>query len=146
HLTPMKTKHLLLTLCHLALAAIFAPCANAAPTHEVLYSFPLDPTHPESELIQGTDGNFYGTTTEGGANNYGTVFTMTPAGVLTTLVEFTGNGATNKGTSPQAGLVQGSDGNFYGTTYGGGASGKGTVFQMTPVGVLTTLMEFTGNG
>jgi uncharacterized repeat protein (TIGR03803 family) len=71
---------------------------------------------------------------------------MTPAGVLTTLVEFDGNGPGAKGKQPEAGLAQGSDGNFYGTTFGGGATDQGTVFKMTPAGVLTTLAEFTGNG
>ena len=58
--------------------------------------------------------------------------------MLTTLVSF--NGA--DGNSPQAQLLQGSDGNFYGTTTYGGASGCGTVFQVTPAGVLTTLVSF----
>ncbi len=101
---------------------------------------------PFAALVEGSDGNFYGTTKAGGANNLGTVFKMTPAGVLTTLVEFTGNGASNKGSRPFAGLVQGSDGNFYGTTEQGGAIGVGTVFKMTPTGGVTTLVEFTGNG
>ena len=96
--------------------------------------------------MQGSDGNFYGTTVSGGASNDGTVFKMTAAGVLMTLVEFTGNGATNKGSNPYAALVQGNDGNFYGTTQNGGANDFGTVFKMTAAGVLTTLVEFTGNG
>jgi uncharacterized repeat protein (TIGR03803 family) len=70
----------------------------------------------------------------------GTVFKMTPAGVLTTLVPF--NGA--NGRDPQAPLVKGSDGNFYGTTEYGGPGGAGTVFQMTPAGVLKTLVAFGG--
>src|SRR5436190_1185578 len=74
-------------------------------------------------VVQGSDGNFYGTTVVGGANDSGTVFLMTSVGVLTTLVEFTGNGTSNKGREPFAELVQGSDGNFYGTTAGGGANG-----------------------
>src|SRR4030095_444709 len=100
---------------------------------------------PSAGLVQGSDGNFYGTTLGGGANNFGTVFKMTPSGVLTTLVEFTGNGTSNKGREP-TGLGQGSDGSFYGTTQKGGANDSGTVFKMTPSGVLTTLVEFTGNG
>jgi uncharacterized repeat protein (TIGR03803 family) len=110
-----------------------------------------DATIPNG-LVQGSGGNFYGTTKQGGASGYGTVFKMTPAGVLTTLVEFTGNGTINKGEAPIAGLVQGSDGNFYGTTSVGGTNapdghyGYGTVFKMTPAGVLTTLVTFTDNG
>jgi len=97
--------------------------------------------NPRAGLVQGSDGNFYGTTYAGGSgNNYGTVFKMTPAGVLTTLVSFT----SANGGKFEAGLVQGSDGNFYGTTSGGGSSGKGTVFKMTPAGALTTLVNFTG--
>ena len=97
-----------------------------------------------SALVQGSDGDFYGTTTDGGTGGTatgggGTVFRMTPAGVLTTLVSF--NGA--NGNSPQDPLVQGSDGNFYGTTTYGGANGRGTVFQVTTNGVLTTLVGKT---
>jgi uncharacterized repeat protein (TIGR03803 family) len=98
-----------------------------------------------SGLVQGSDGNFYGTTAGGGAGCSatgagGTVFKMTPAGALTTLVYF--NGA--NGISPQAALVQGSDGNFYGTTTYGGPGSGGTVFKVTPDGVLTTLVAFGG--
>ena len=91
-----------------------------------------------SGLVQGSDGNFYGTTTGGGAGGGGTVFKITPAGTLTTLVAFKGS----DGRSPQASLIQGSDGNFYGTTKYGGAGGGGTVFQMTPAGTLKTLVAF----
>jgi len=92
------------------------------------------------QLLEGSDGNFYGTTAGGGAGGSGTVFKMTPDGGLTTLVSF--NGA--NGRAPQAPLVQGSDGNFYGTTQYGGPGGAGTVFQMTPAGVLKMLVAFGG--
>jgi len=95
---------------------------------------------PYAGLVQGSDGNFYGTTSGGGSGNDGTVFMMTPTGALTTLVSF--NGA--NGSTPYAGLVQGSDGNFYGTTYYGGSVNQGTVFQVTSTGALTTLISFTG--
>ena len=68
--------------------------------------------------MQGSDGNFYGTTSDGGANSGGTVFKITPGGTLTTLYSFAGS----DGADPYAGLVQGSDGNFYGTTCVGGAT------------------------
>src|ERR1700674_3104485 len=102
--------------------------------------------YPEAGLVQGTDGNFYGTTANGGANGYGTIFKITPAGTLTTLHNFDGP----DGANPWAGLVQGTDGNLYGTTtYGGtssgcGAFGCGTVFKITPAGTLTTLHNFDG--
>ena len=87
-----------------------------------------DGAHPKGGLVQGSDGNFYGTTSEGGdANGDGTVFEMTPAGVLTTLVFFNGN----NGQGPQGNLVQGSDGSFYGVTYSGGSDDNGTVFKLT---------------
>ncbi len=89
----------------------------------------------EAALVQGSDGNYYGTTQGGGVNAEGTIFMMTPTGVLTTLVDGAGSGTA---------LVQGSNGNFYGTTYTGGSSNAGTVFQMTPAGVLTTLVSFDG--
>ena len=143
-------------------------------------------------LVQGSDGNFYGTTQRGGNNggagtvfkisatgalttlysftggkdggvslrragagqrrqflwhdfggtngDFGTVFKISATGALTTLYSFTGG---NDGANPSAGLVQGSDGNFYGTT-GGGTNGAGTVFKISANGALTTLYSFTG--
>ncbi|MGA3006968.1 MAG: choice-of-anchor tandem repeat GloVer-containing protein [Opitutaceae bacterium] len=95
-------------------------------------------THPYASLALGSDGNFYGTTNNGGSGDYGTVFKLTPAGVVTTLVAFN---YTN-GAYPTAALVQGSDGNFYGVTPTGGSGSSGTVFKMTSTGVLITLVSF----
>ena len=89
--------------------------------------------------MQATDGSFYGTTSAGGVHGYGTVFKITPAGRLTSLHSF--ESATN-GANPNAGLVQATDGNFYGTTSGGGVNGHGTVFKITTSGRLTTLHSF----
>ena len=98
-------------------------------------------SHPVAALVQGSDGNFYGTTACGGTNgNNGTVFQVTPAGVLTTMASFSGT----NGRHPAGALVQGADGNFYGTTLRGGADGLGTAFQMTPAGTLSRLVSFTG--
>ena len=95
--------------------------------------------YPYAGLVQGTDGNFYGTTSKGGANNHGSVFKITPTGALTTLYSFSGS----DGAYPYANLVQGTDGNFYGTTYQGGTGGGyGTVFRITPAGTLTTQYTF----
>ena len=96
-------------------------------------------SNPKGTLVQGSDGNFYGTTYSGGSSNDGTVFKMTPGGALTTLYTFTGPNAYALG-----GVIQGSDGNFYGTTQLGGSSGDGTVFKITPSGTLTTICSFTG--
>lgn len=95
-------------------------------------------------LLLASDGNFYGVTNGGGTSSSGTVFKMTPAGVLTTLVNFTGTTGAALGSAPNGVLVTGSDGNLYGTTAGGGAGGFGTVFMITPTGTLTTLAQFTG--
>ncbi len=102
---------------------------------------------PHGSLVQSSDGNFYGTTQEGG-NSEGTIFKITPGGALTTLYAFafTPNQGAVNGRSPFAGLVQDSSGIFYGTTEGGGP-GAGTAFQFTtdgsPAGTkLTTLYNF----
>ncbi|MGH9430135.1 MAG: choice-of-anchor tandem repeat GloVer-containing protein [Terriglobia bacterium] len=110
-----------------------------------------DGSDPEAPLVQGTDGNFYGTTAENGANDleYGTVFRITPSGTLTTLYNFCSQGgmACTDGVSPRGALIQGPDENFYGTTYAGGANGAGgTIFKMTPSGMLTTLYSFCAQG
>ena len=97
---------------------------------------------PYAGLIQGDDGDFYGTTAQGGVGGNGTLFKITRAGVLTTLVAFTGTVSPNMGGNPQASLIQASDQNYYGTTNWGGSGGFGTVFMITSGGVLTTLVEF----
>jgi RHS repeat-associated protein len=104
-----------------------------------------DGANPQSGLVSGSDGNFYGTTCAGGDNNLGTVYSMTTSGSLITLCSFDGS----NGSYPYAGVVQGRDGNFYGTTYSGGENGMGTVYAMSVSGTgaelsgsLTTLYSF----
>src|SRR5436309_13290607 len=87
-----------------------------------------DGRSPEATLVQGSDGNFYGTTPLGGAHAKGTVFKIDSTGSLTTLHSF--SGFPGDGAVPVAGLVQGSDGNFYGTTALGGTYFRGTVFKI----------------
>jgi uncharacterized repeat protein (TIGR03803 family) len=116
-------------------------------TLTTLYSFCsqancADGYDPTGGVIQGTDGNFYGTTENGGANNDGTVFKLTPSGTLTTLHSFCSKANCADGIEPLAGVIQGNDGNFYGTTAFGGAKNDGTVFKLTPSGTLTTLHSF----
>ena len=104
-----------------------------------------DGENPRGGLVQGADGDFYGTTEYGGANgSFGTVFKITPTGALTTLYSFCSQSNCTDGVEPYAGLIQATDGNFYGTTVGGGANGSntGTVFKITPSGALTTLYSF----
>ena len=111
-------------------------------TQTVLYSFPAGSSQPFCGVIQGSDGNFYGTTGALGRSDDGTVFKVTPSGTQTVLHVFAQSGS--DGEIPYAGLIQGSDGNFYGTTYQGGASGFGTVFRLTPSGTETVLYSFAG--
>jgi uncharacterized repeat protein (TIGR03803 family) len=143
-LDPRKTVFLSFVFC--ALTAI----ASRAQSFTSLASFDgANGYMPWSTtLIQATDGNFYGTTSQGGGstncdpyiNGCGTVFKITPAGKLTMLHSF----HNTDGVQPFAGLVQATDGNFYGTTSGGGANNFGTVFKITPAGRLTTLHSFDG--
>jgi uncharacterized repeat protein (TIGR03803 family) len=116
-----------------------------AGVETVLYSFAgglTDGNYPSAALIQASDGNFYGTTPQEDPSNHGTVYRVTPAGVETVLHTFGGG---TDGNNPAAALIQGSDGNFYGTTYGGGINNFGTVFKITPAGVETILHSFAGD-
>lgn len=123
-------------------------------TFTLLYTFCVgvypcpDGIDPVS-LIQATDGNFYGTTHGGGSNGAGTVFRITPTGTLTTLYSFCSQTNCADGSYPDGGVVQATDGNFYGTTAAGGIgaacqvkTGCGSLFKITPAGDLTTLYNF----
>ena len=100
-----------------------------------------DGGNPYGAIVQATNGSIYGTTTGGGTYGFGTVYKITPSGVFTKIYDFC-TLACLDGNDPIGGLIQASDGNFYGTTYKGGASSNGTVFKITPSGVLTTLYSF----
>jgi len=118
---------------------VFQISSNGAFT--ALHDFTgVDGAMPLSTLVEGSDGNFYGTTSQGGANNTGTVFAITTAGTFTTLYSFTGTNT--DGAIPKSGLVQGTNGLFYGTTYLGGTNNDGTVFEISSNGVTTTLYQF----
>jgi uncharacterized repeat protein (TIGR03803 family) len=109
-----------------------------------------DGKYPEAGLLLATNGNFYGTTQNGGVNcvsagGCGTAFEITPTGKLTTLYSFCSKGGADctDGDKPKASLIEGLDGNFYGTTfYGGNSNDSGTLFQLTPEGKLTTIYTF----
>jgi uncharacterized repeat protein (TIGR03803 family) len=111
----------------------------------ILHSFPssvADGIYPSAGLVQGSDGDFYGVTGDGGTPGYGNMFRISPSGSYTNLHSF--GSSPNDGENPYAGLVQGSDGNFYGTAYGGG-SGHGTVFGISPSSGYTNLYSFVGS-
>src|SRR5437588_753405 len=122
------------------LSSLLAISSQASVTLQELYSFPVPAKNPYAALIQAKDGNFYSTTFSGVEVVQGTIFQLTPAGELTTLLRFE---YSTTGASPFAGLVQGTDGNFYGTTSAGGGdyTQQGTVFQITPEGAFTNLVS-----
>ena len=138
----------------LALAAVLVPPVITsqlvhAQTFTTLHNFDgTDGNAPIAALVQATNGNLYGSTGGGGANDYGTVFKITPSGTLTTLHSFCPDGLCGNGANPHAALIQVANGDFYGTTaaggvnFGGGANGSGTVFKITPTGTLATLYSF----
>lgn len=132
--------------CIIAVFCVATAVASNAQTFKSLFSFDgTDGSNPYSPLVEGTDGYFYGTTCCGGANGVGTVFRISRAGVLTTMYDFCAQASCSDGSGPySAGLVLATDGNFYGTTGGGGTNNRGTIFKITPAGALTTLYRFTG--
>jgi uncharacterized repeat protein (TIGR03803 family) len=118
-----------------------SPSGSYSNLHS-FFGYPTDGQWPDAGLVQGSDGNFYGTTQNGGTNGAGTVFRISPSGTYTTLYSF---GPFPDGAAPEAGLVQGSDGNFYGTTTSWGTNYDGTVFRISPSGSYTSLYSFVGS-
>jgi uncharacterized repeat protein (TIGR03803 family) len=117
--------------------------ALRAQTPAVLFKF--DGTNgmgPLASLIQGTSGDFYGTTNGGGATNNGTVFRISSSGKLKTLYSFCSKSECTDGAYLYGALVQGTNGDFYGTTNAGGDGDQGTVFKITATGTLTVLHRF----
>ncbi len=119
---------------------VFKMSASGKVTTLHVFSGGSDGADPYAGLIQARDGAFYGTTEAGGADGYGTVFKITPGGSFTVLHSFSGG---SDGANPYAGVIQASDGTFYGTTVNGG-DGFGTVYKMDAGGTLTTLHAFSG--
>jgi uncharacterized repeat protein (TIGR03803 family) len=107
-----------------------------------------DGAEPTGSLLLASDGNLYGTTLYGGANNNGTIFKLTPDGTFTVLHTFAasaiGSNVNADGMTAFGRLQQGSDGNLYGTAEFGGTSGSGTIYRITPAGDYTVLYTFTG--
>jgi uncharacterized repeat protein (TIGR03803 family) len=97
-------------------------------------------------LIQGRDGNFYGTTTTGGRFKEGAIFEVTPQGAFTELYSFCSQANCTDGERPVFPPLQGIDGNFYGATGTGGATGAGVVYELTASGTYTVLYNFCNYG
>ena len=146
-MNPPRILFSLRALAAVAIAAFLSTKPVLAQTPEVflpggislssIYSF-TNAVLPAASLVQGTNGNFYGTTEQIGTNLSGGIFMLAQSGDLTNLVVFDGaNGAV-----PEGPLFLSTDGNFYGTTAQGGNGNRGTIFRMTHAGVLTTLAKF----
>jgi len=134
-----KSKHLFVLIL-LCLATAFE---SKAQTFSTVFAFDgTNGSQPNGPLAQGLDGNLYGTTSNGGSQNLGTVFKVTPTRHLTTLYHFCSQVECADGGVPQSGLVLGTDGNLYGSTTFGGVHNAGTLFRITPQGLLTTLYNF----
>lgn len=131
----MPAPHVVLALLMLALKPV-----SQAQVFETLFA-DNSGRNPYSGLAAGNDGSFYGATYGGGADGSGTVFQVTPGGVLTTLASFN----RSNGASPYARPVLGEDGSLYGTTYQGGANNLGGVYKVSPEGVLTLLASFNSS-
>ena len=103
----------------------------------LLHSFNVysDGGFPLGRLVEGSDGDFYGMTRDGGSSNAGTVFKISPTGAFTLLKSFD----YADGAWPAGGLVEGRDGDFYGMTGNGGSNDAGTVFKISPTGAFTLL-------
>lgn len=118
---------------------------TAAGDFSTLYSFTGggNGLRPKAALTLGSDGSFYGTTSEGGnGTGSGTIFRVTPGGAYSQLHSFD---LATTGNQPLGKLLQASDGNFYGTTTSFGANNAGTLYRLTPTGVITVLHAFRGD-
>jgi uncharacterized repeat protein (TIGR03803 family) len=114
---------------------VFKITPGANPTYLHTFTGASDGRYPTAPPIQGTDGNWYGTT-QGDFSNPGSVYKLTPPSTFKVLYQFV------HGEQPQDPLVQATDGNFYGTTHYGGTSNNGSVFRITPAGKFTVIYNF----
>ncbi len=113
-------------------------------SEKIVYSFnanqtPLDGRYPVGDLIV-VNGALYGTTTNGGSSNLGTVFKVSPSGTESVLYSF---GVPPDGSTPYAGLLD-VNGTLYGTTQFGGTAGSGTVFKVSTGGIEHVIYNFKG--
>jgi uncharacterized repeat protein (TIGR03803 family) len=141
-MTSFSTYRAPIIVAMITLAFGFAPRVEAQ-TLTTLANFRVATgSNPPANFVQGFDGNFYSVTINNGTNFGGTAFRINPAGQLKIIYSFCGGGDCTGGGGPQGSMIQALDGNFYGTLLGGGANSVGTVYKLTPQGVLTTLHDF----
>lgn len=134
-------------VCTIMALLLFATAIATAQTYTMLYTYPIGAgaysgiVAPQV-MAQGQDGNLYSTIANNGTKTFGTVYKIDTAGVPTTIYSFCLLTSCTDGGNPFGGVTLGVDGNFYGTTQGGGSHAAGTVFKVTPAGSLTTLWNF----
>src|SRR6202162_4509076 len=126
---------------------LFTALAASAQTYPVLHTYPIGSGNysgivAPQVMSQGRDGNLYSPLSNNGSKTDGTVYNITTAGAPTTVYNFCSLTSCADGAGPFGGVTLGFDGNFYGTTQGGGSHAAGTVFKVTPIGTLTTLWNF----
>jgi uncharacterized repeat protein (TIGR03803 family) len=140
-------KHTATIATLLVLALVFGAVAANAQTYTVLHTYSINSGNYSGILApqimsQGRDANLYSTINNNGTKNQGTVYNITPTGTLNTVYTFCSLTSCADGGGPWGGVTLGFDGNFYGTTQGGGSHAAGTAFKVTPTGTLTTLWNF----
>jgi uncharacterized repeat protein (TIGR03803 family) len=136
-----QIQHIGLVWLAWALAATGVAYAQTA-TEKVILSFGNFPhgANPYAPVIRDADGNFYGTTYQGGQANAGVVYKLSASGQQTVLYSFTGGA---DGLNPYSGVIRSSTGNLYGTTYQGGTANSGVVYRVSPSGQENVLYSFT---
>jgi uncharacterized repeat protein (TIGR03803 family) len=109
------------------LGNLFQITSDGLLTNVFSFTGQADGSHPRSTMLLSRDGNLYGTTQNGGAFGFGTIYRLAPGGALTTIAQFDGY----NGANPDASLVEAPDGTLYGTTQNGGAADAGVIFQLS---------------
>jgi uncharacterized repeat protein (TIGR03803 family) len=139
----MKPFQKLLLLAGILCVWLMAPVVYGGITFTTLISFNnTNGANPVANLVPGPNGNFFGTAPNGGANSSGTIYEISPDGsFFTNFYNFSGG---SNGAAPAGALILGTDGNFYGTTYSGGVSNWGTIFQISTNGNFNQLGLLSG--
>jgi uncharacterized repeat protein (TIGR03803 family) len=123
------------------LGGIYEVTANGVLNNLLFFDGNPNGATPVAPLIEDANGNFYGTTSTGGATNSGTIFEITSAGQFQLLATF----YNTNGANPMAPLLQGTNQLFYGTTYNGGSGNLGSIYRLAPSGVLSNMVSFSGS-
>lgn len=126
----------------ISLVCLATSVLSSAQTFTVVANLTGNNAYPQASLVQGVNGDFYGTSYGSSGIGYGSVFEVSTTGTVRTLYTFCSKTNCSDGGNPMAPLLLAKDLNFYGTTTSGGAYGKGTIFKLTAAGQFTTLYSF----